>query len=260
MKSIIIVGIFLTSSCGQLEQAQSQASENLVADKTEQGSKGEKGDKGDKGDKGEKGDDGKEGQKGEAGEQGTQGEAGKAGETGAQGFAGQDGKDGNDGTDGLNGTQGVQGIAGSQGIPGEPGESSHKLILTDMANRNLGEVYYLNDFTGYYWVVRGNMRFEIEATGGTFPNAYLAFSGANCTGEKRVVIINGKFANVFVDGRNGTPVKASGANLGSFPFQSRVSGTNSCSNEVGSTLVSYIATVPVLAFPYPLGRVYIENE
>ena len=173
---------------------------------------------------------------------------------------GKDGEDGEDGINGTNGTDGADGIDGNDGADGEDGIDAHTLELVDMNGNSVGHVYYLDGSTNDYWVAGANkMRFEIDSTDGTFPYAYLLYSGLNCTGTKRMLIPNGKFANVYLDARDNTLVKAVGANLGNFNYQSRVTQSNSCSNSTGTALVSYETEVPTLPFAYPLGRVYIAN-
>ena len=181
------------------------------------------------------------------------GEKGDKGDKGEQGIAGQDGLDGTNGIDGINGTNGVDGA---------DGEDAHALVLINMAGDEIGQVYWLNASNGDYWVVTDDgARLEVDQTEGWFPNAYLLYAGPNCTGERRVAITNGVFANVFIDGRdNTTLVKAIGPNLGSFTYQSRVPFSNSCQNTAGTSLVSNASEDWVNPFgAYPLGRMLIKN-
>lgn len=225
--------------------------QNTRGDRIEKGDKGDKGEQGAAGEKGERGEKGEKGDKGDTGETGAQGAIGA---TGAQGIQGQTGSQG---TPGINGTDGEDGANGQDGTDGE---DAHKLTLIDMSDNVIGQVYYLSPTTNDFWVVSGASRMEIDQTEGTFPNAYLVFSGADCTGTKRLVITNGTWANTFVDARNTTLVQATGKNLGTFNYASRVAQTSSCANTSGSTLVSYATQVPSLPFTYPVGRVYIANE
>lgn len=180
----------------------------------------------DKDNRGEKGDKGEKGEKGDKGDKGT-------GETG---------------------TQGVQGTAGTNGT------SAQVFDVYDQTGAKFGELYSVNWTSNLYLVVNSvNDRFEVDQTNGTFPYAYIVYSGLNCTGTKRLLLQNGKFANVYLDGTDSTLVRMSGQNLGVFNYQSRVPAATSCQNASGSTTNSYAASTYTMSFTYPLGRLDIEN-
>lgn len=235
------------------------------------GATGPQGAKGDKGDKGIAGIDGANGTDGTDGKDGKNGAKGLAGSTGAAGTNGTDGLDGTDGIDGAHGatgsqgavgatgaqgTAGVQGATGAQGIAGTAG--GHDINVLDGSNALIGQLWYVTS-DEHLWVANGSMRFEIASPAGTFPNAYLVFSGASCTGTARLVLLNGLFANVFVDARDGSLIGATGHNLGAFTYQSRVPQGNSCQNTSGSVTLSYATSVPALGFTYPIANPQMDN-
>lgn len=182
------------------------------------------------------------------------GKDGLQGKQGEQGIAGRDGIDGAAGQDGSNGIDGQDGLAGTDG--------------TDAANINvlnpdgsiLGSLVSVNYSTNEYYVVTDdNLRLQYEHTTGTLKNVYLLFSGLNCTGEMRVMIENGVFGNVFIDGRdNTTTYHATGRNLGTFNYLSRVPKANSCQNTSGDALRSHAAEIITLGY-YPVLGTEIQN-
>lgn len=225
MRSSVYLGVLasiLLASCG----AEDKSPTALAGQATTATSTDNRGDKGDKGEKGEKGD---------------------KGETGS-------GKDGSTGTKGTNGTNGVAGTNGTNGT------SSQVFDVFDSSGIKFGELYGVNWSSNLYYVVdSANDRFEVDQTNGTFPYAYIVYSGLNCTGTKRLLLQNGKFANVYVDGTDSTLVRMAGQNLGAFNYQSRVPAGTSCQNASGSTTNSYASQTYAPSFTYPLGRLDIEN-
>lgn len=225
------------------------------------GSQGEKGDvgaAGEAGAAGEKGEQGDVGPQGTAGVDGTAGTQGEQGETGAQGIQGVAGADGIDGAAGADGAQGVAGADGAAGAAGADGTDAQTLRLVS-GSTYIGDVYSLDKTTNDYWTVRGAMRMEIDRTDGTFPYAFLVFSGAGCTGTSRLMIPNGYFANTYVKGSTGIVVQATGANLGSFSYASRMAQSTNCVDTSGSVSISWAYTMPTLAFTYPVVSPEIEN-
>lgn len=224
--AIVLVLSLKLFGCGAADSAALTAADDLSASKVNSTSTDNRGEKGEKGEKGDKGDNG---------------------------------SGGKSGVDGAKGVDGTNGVAGATGATGPAGTAAHKLTLVDMNDSEIGDVYYLNAATSKYSAANGSFRFEIDQTDGTFGYAYLVFSGLNCTGTKRMVLVNGAFANTYVDGRDGSLIKAKGLNLGTFNFLSRVATATNCANVTSSTLVSFDVEVPTLPFSYPPGRVYIRN-
>lgn len=183
---------------------------------------------------------------------GSDGEAGKDGVNGAKGEKGEKGEKGD------TGSAGAVGATGSQGVAGVDGVSAHTLKLVSGAT-TIGDVYSIDKSTNDYWVVSGDMRLEIDRADGTFPYAYLVFSGLGCTGTSRMVITNGYFANVYVKGSTGIVVKATGANLGSFTYASRMPQSTNCQDVSSSVSTSWAYSTPTLGFTYPVVSPEIQN-
>lgn len=203
---------------------------------------------------------------------------GKAGRDGKDGANGKDGKDGQDGVDGQNGIQGEQGIAGQdgqqgiQGIQGQQGQQGQQGVAgangTDAATVNvlnpdgsilgrLIDIYVVNN--EYYVLTPDGLRLQYEHATGVLRNVYMLFSGANCTGTARIMIENGVFGNVFIDGRDNTTLyKTTGKNLGTFNYASRLPKTTGCQNSSGSSLRSH-AYEQITLSNYPLTNTEIDN-
>lgn len=200
------------------------------------------------------------------------------GKDGKDGANGKDGKDGQDGVDGQNGIQGEQGIAGQdgqqgiQGIQGQQGQQGQQGVAgangTDAATVNvlnpdgsilgrLIDIYVVNN--EYYVLTPDGLRLQYEHATGVLRNVYMLFSGANCTGTARIMIENGLFGNVFIDGRDNTTIyKTTGKNLGTFNYASRLPKTTGCQNSSGSALRSH-AFEQVTGMTYPIINTEIEN-
>lgn len=179
---------------------------------------------------------------------------------------GKDGKDGLDGQQGIAGRDGVDGVDGQDGVAGTNGTNGTNGV--DAANINvlnpdgsiLGALININYSTNEYYVLATNgLRYQFDPTSGHFPNAYRVFSGANCTGTSRIVITNGQFGNVFVDGTNDTVTyKTTSQNLGTWNYASRIPGATNCQNTSGSALRTY--TYEQTTLPrYPLTNTEIQN-
>lgn len=201
------------------EPAQQLASESPVT--VQNGSKGERGEKGEKGDRGEKGETG----------------AATAGIDGSKGSDGSDGQDGSDGTDGVDAQQ---------------------LELLDENGVFIGFYKNLDVTTNDYWAVDGTTRYQIKSNG-YFNNAYIVYTGLNCTGEKRLMFNNGIFGNVFMDARDNSIIKAIGSNVKNFAYQSRVPAGNACQNTAGVAPNSFASEDHALNFTYPTTRLFIKN-
>lgn len=226
MKYLIILATSYLTSCGAAQEAATTEDPSIAAVATGSSSKEDKesqGSQGSKGDKGEKGDKGDKGDTGVA-------------------------------------TQGAAGTAGADGVDGIDGASASLVDAFDSSGVKFGQLYGVNWSSNLYYVVNSNNdRFEVDQTNGTFPYAYIVYAGANCTGEKRLLLTNGKFANVYVDGRDSSLVRMTGQNLGAFNYQSRVPSATNCQNAVGSTTNSYASGNYTGISTYPLGRIDIEN-
>lgn len=194
---------------------------------------------------------------------GKAGRDGKDGQDGQQGIAGRDGVDGvagQDGVDGQDGQQGIQGIQGQQGIAGTNGIDAANINVINPDGSILGALININYSTNEYYILATNgLRYQFDPTSGHFPNAYRVFSGANCTGTSRIVITNGQFGNVFVDGTNDTVTyKTTSQNLGTWNYASRIPGATNCQNTAGSALRTY--TYEQTTLPrYPLTNTEIDN-
>lgn len=219
---------------------------------------GKDGKDGQNGKDGQGGLSGKDGQDGVAGVKGERGEQGQTGENGSQGVAGDQGAQGIQGSQGTAGVAGATGAQGAQGVQGVAGAAAQTLRLISGAEF-VGDVYSIDKSSGDFWTVNGALRMEISRTAGTFPKAYLVFSGLNCTGTARIVLLNGYFANVYLRGDNSTVVKADGANLGAFNYLSRMPQSTNCQNATGSTTVAWAYSTPTLPFTYPVASPEIEN-
>jgi hypothetical protein len=188
------------------------------------------------------------------------------GKPGADGKAGRDGKDGQDGQQGIAGRDGIDGLAGQDGSNGIDGVAGTNGV--DAANINvlnpdgsvlgsLIDIYVVNN--EYYVLTPTGLRLQYEHSTGALRNVYLVFSGLNCAGTARIMIENGVFGNVFVDGRdNATIYKTTGHNLGTFAYQSRIPKATTCQNASGSILRSH-AYEQVTLSNYPLTNTEIEN-
>ena len=164
---------------------------------------------------------------------------------------------GEKGEKGDTGSIGTQGATGSQGATGA---SAHKSNVFDQNNVLIGELYGVNSTTNLYYVANSNNdRFEIDQTWGTVPSAYILYSGLNCTGTKRLMLPNGKFANVYIDASSNTLVRMTGRDQGLFNYQSRIPAGNSCQNATNSALNSYVSSDYTATFVYPMGRLGVEN-
>jgi len=168
-------------------------------------------------------------------------------------------KDGTSGVDGKDGTNGQDGIAGTNGLNGEAGQDALTVNALNPDGSILGRFLGLNTATNEYYVIDGKNRYQITKSSGALPNAYLVFAGLDCTGESRLVMQNGMFSNVFIDGRDNTTAwKMKGQNLGSFTRLSRIPAANSCQNESGLSTNSYQYEQIILP-RYPLTGVDIKN-
>lgn len=298
MKTVLMC-LFL-AGCGQapttatdFAAAQPTTTEVAPAAASKDGAQGSKGDKGDRGPKGDTGDAGADGKAGVNGKDGLAGAIGASGMAGAGGIDGKDGidgavgvngsngVDGKNGKDGVNGTTGsqgvagsagaqgtagatgatgVQGIAGTTGAQGIQGPSGAALKLIDGSGAEVGDVFWVNDSSGDYWIVNGLMRFQISRTAGTFPLGYLFFAGANCTGEMRATLVNGQFGNVMQNGLTTHPVRMTGKDKGAFTYASRSMATTNCQNTASSINQSWaVDSSPTLPFTYPVSGPEIDN-
>lgn len=191
---------------------------------------------------------GKDGSQGRDGKDGVQGQAGTAGINGVDGIAGQDG---------VNGQQGISGVNGINGTNGTDAANINVLNPDGSILGSLIDIYVSNN--EYYVLTPTGLRLQYEQSTGVLRNVYLVFSGLNCTGTARIMIENGVFGNVFVDGRdNATIYKTTGHNLGTFVYASRLPKSTTCQNASGSILRSH-AYEQVTLSNYPLTNTEIDN-
>lgn len=275
-----------------------QGERGAKGDRGEKGDKGDRGDGGAAGAVGKPGSDGKPGTDGAAGIAGDAGAAGRdgidgaaghdganganghdgvdgqAGAVGSRGEPGQDGHDGIDGAAGVagavgatgavgaigaTGANGAPGAAGAAGAAGIAGHDALTLKLIDASSAEIGQVLWVEDSTGDFWVVNGTMRLEVARSDGRFPLAYLFYAGPNCTGAVRGMSANGQFANVTENGVTGQPIRMIGRNKGVFAYQSRIFASTSCANVTSTINVSWDVVTPTLAFTYPVSSPEIDN-
>lgn len=191
---------------------------------------------------------------------GKDGSQGRDGKDGAQGQTGASGIDGQNGTNGIDGLGGVAGANGVNGVDGQDGQDAATVNVIKSDGSILGrliDIYVSNN--EYYVLTPAGIRLQYEHSTGVLRNVYLVFAGANCTGEARIMIENGVFGNVFVDGRDNTTLyKTTGQNLGTFVYQSRIPKSNGCQNASGSALRSH-AYEQINGMTYPIINTEIEN-
>lgn len=197
------------------------------------------------------------------GKDGLDGKNGSDGKDGLDGKDGQNGIDGVNGINGVNGQDGQQGLQGIQGIAGTNGANGIDAANINVLNPDgsilgsLIDIYVLNN--EYYVLTPNGLRLQYDQGTGALHNVYMLFSGANCTGTSRILIENGVFGNVFVDGRNNTTIyKTTGKNLGTFVYQSRIPKSNGCQNTGGSVAKTY-AYEQVTLLNYPLTNTELDN-
>lgn len=155
---------------------------------------------------------------------------------------GQDGKDGQDGVDGQDGQDGAQGVAGNDG------DDAFQMKLVSSLGDEIGNVVSIDSSTNRYWVVMADKtRIEVNRNG-TLSTTLFYFSGANCTGERRMARTNGMFANAQQDPASTKVFKTKGAYANNWAYASRNNG--SCLATSGTINRAYAVdeiTIPGLA-------------
>lgn len=173
---------------------------------------------------------------------------------------GAKGKDGADGAAGATGAQGAQGVAGTTGATGAAGAGVAMPKMIDGSGTVLGD-FVFEDSNANFWFMRSGLRFEVTRADGYFPNAYVFYSGPACTGEMRITMVNGRFANVYVEYETNKILKAVGNRAASFNYQSR-RAPGSCANIVGTQPINWEVEeiLPAnLGFTYPVVGLEIQN-
>lgn len=193
------------------------------------------------------------------------GDRGEIGPTGPMGPSGRDGIDGKDGKSikGDTGSAGKDAVStvGATGATGAAGQDAQTIKLIDASNVTIGSIYGINTSTSEYWVINGTSRYEISRSDGTFRVGHIFYSGANCTGTKKIGIVNGQFANVVIEYTTGAILKAKGTQTNSWSYASR-SMQGACSNTSGTVNRAFdydtVATSS-LGYTYPIQNPEMAN-
>jgi|GEM_PF-2688135 len=203
--------------------------------------------------------------KGPAGEVGAIGATGSTGIAGTDGQVGPTGPTGPKGPSGDTGPQGPQGPQGSAGQNGADGVDVPAINVLVPDGTVLGRSMGINSAENLFYVVATDgKRFEVDQTSGlvksNYSNATIHFAGAGCTGTVRMMPPTGSMANVVNDVRGSSNQlwAMTGSNLGSFSYQSKVSGS-SCVNGAGTLTISFAASQYTAPKPHPFGRLDLEN-
>lgn len=186
---------------------------------------------------------------------------GKDGKDGLDGSNGSDGVAGKDGVDGRDGVDGANGAAGRNGRDGIDAKDIN-VKLTDADGIDIGIVYSV-DGAGYH-VGKNNLRYDISQSGGTFLTLRTFYSGADCTGEMKVVKYANQWANVGIEANTGKVIKMVGRPSNGFAFNSIYHvpdrfDSSTCINQVGSVDKAYDAEEFELEFAYPVVGAEMTN-
>lgn len=167
------------------------------------------------------------------------------GSKGDKGDAGKDGKNGKD---------------GGKGEAGRDGASAYTVNVVDLGGLIVGSLYGYDTTNTKYWVTRDKVRYDIDRVNGTFPQGWIFYSGANCTGIKRVGIINGQFADVVIEPQTNAVLRAKGVQINNFAYASR-RAAGSCANtsSTANRVFDYEDVTTTLPFAYPVNSPELEN-